>query len=389
MCLLDLLASLRADRPSWSLSVLLGDDGPLRAKVTALGVACDVLPMPARLAALGDAGVGLGARGGGRLALAARGPGAALAASSYVSRLKSRLRAEAPALIQSNGMKAHVLAAWAAPRGVPVVWHLHDYVGSRPVMARLLRWSSRKGVSAVAVSNSVADDARRVLGPSVAVEAVYNAVDLARFAPGASDGAWLDAAAGLPPADGDMVRVGLVATFARWKGHEVFLDAVARLPRDLPARYYIIGGPLYRSAGSQYSADELRSKAEARGLAGRVGFAGHQAEPSDVYRALDVVVHASTRPEPFGRVIVEAMACGKAVVVSPIGGAAELFEDGTSALASAPGHADDLAALLARLIGDADLRQRLGAAGRAAAEARFDRAHLAPAWSRIYAGALA
>ncbi len=155
-------------------------------------------------------------RGGGRLALAAHG--AALAASSYLSRLKARLRAEAPALIQSNGMKAHVLGAWGAPAGVPVVWHLHDYVGSRPAMARLLRWSSRAGVSAVAVSKSVADDARRVLGPSVAVASVYNAVDLARFAPGAGDGAWLDAAAGLPPAAEATVRVGLVATFFRWKG---------------------------------------------------------------------------------------------------------------------------------------------------------------------------
>ena len=160
-------------------------------------------------------------------------------------------------------MKAHVLGAWAAPRGVPVVWHLHDYLGSRPVMARLLRWSARRTVRGVAVSRSVAADAARVLGPKVPVVAVYNAADLDRFAPGPGDGAWLDAEAGMPPAPEGTVRVGLVATFARWKGHEVFLDAVARLPADLPARFYIIGGPLYKSAGSQHSAEGLRAKAGA------------------------------------------------------------------------------------------------------------------------------
>ena len=187
-------------------------------------------------------------------------------------------------------------------------------------MARLLRWSARPGVRAVAVSHSVAADAARVLGPRVPVETIYNAVDLDRFAPGPGDGAWLDGLAGLPPAPAGTVRVGLVATYARWKGHDVFLDAVARLDPGLPARFYVVGGPIYRSAGSQYSPEELRAKAEALGVAGRVGFAGHQADPEAVYRALDVVVHASTRPEPFGRVIVEAMACGRAVVVLRGGG---------------------------------------------------------------------
>ena len=65
-----------------------------------------------------------------------------------------------------------------------------------------------------------------------------------------------------------------------------------------------------------------------------------------MFRALDVVVHASTKPEPFGRVIVEAMSCGRAVVVAKDGGAAELFEDGVSALASPPGDASALAGVL-------------------------------------------
>src|SRR5579883_1179458 len=233
-------------------------------------------------------------------------------------------------------MKAHVLGAWAAPRGVPVTWHLHDYLSSRPVMARLLRLAARSGVSAVAVSKSVADDTAKVLGPRVPVDTIYNAVDLGRFAPGPGAGAKLDEAAGLPPAPPGTVRVGLVATFARWKGQDVFLDAVRRIDVDRPCRFYIVGGPIYRSLGSQWSLEELRERAEALGLADRVGFTGHQADPAEAIRALDVVVHASTRPEPFGRVIAEGMASGRAVIAMNEGGAAELFVDGVDALGCAP-----------------------------------------------------
>jgi glycosyltransferase involved in cell wall biosynthesis len=386
MCLLDLLAVVRAARPGWSLRVLLGDDGPLRAAVEGLGVACALMPLPARLAELGDAGLGLGA-GRGRLALTARGPGAAVSASSYLARLRRRLRAERPDLVQTNGMKAHLLGAWAAPRGVPVVWHLHDYLGARAVMARLLRWSARarREVRGVAVSHSVADDARRVLGARVPVEPIYNAIDLARFAPGPGDPSWLDAQASMapPPAPGT-VRLGLVATYARWKGHDVFLEAVARVATNLPARFYIIGGPLYRSSGSQLDPTALRARADALGLSERLGFIGHQPDPEAVYRALDVVVHASTKPEPFGRVIVEAMACGRAVIVARGGGAAELFEDGVSALGCPPGDPKALAGVMTRLIANPDLRRDLGAGGRAEAIARFDRGQRAEEWMRIY-----
>lgn len=391
MCLLDLLASLSETRPSPELRVILGDEGPLETEVRAIGVSCEVLPLPGRLAALGDAGLGLeGGKADGRLGLAARGSAAIVSASSYLKDLRRRLKANLPDLIQTNGMKAHVLGAWAAPRGVPVIWHLHDYLGSRAVMGRLLRLSARPGVSGVAVSHSVGADAAEVLGRKTPVSVVHNAVDLDRFRPGPGDGDWLDIEAGFPPAESaSIVRVGLVATFARWKGHDVYLDAISRLPSDLPVRFYVVGGPIYKSAGSQHDLAALRSRAEELGLGGRVGFAGHQPDPAAVYRALDVVVHASTRPEPFGRVIVEGMACGRVVVASPLGGAAELIENGVTALAIGPGDDRGLSNVLARLVSDAELRDRLGRAGRVHVEARFNRCRLAGEWSEVYNAALA
>ena len=167
----------------------------------------------------------------------------------------------------------HVLAAWAAGSGrvarcrPRVVWHVHDYVGTRPATARFLRWSVRHCDAVVANSASVAADVHASLRPAVPVVAVHNAVDLQRFSPSGVR-LDLDRLAGLPPAPAGTVRVGLVGTFGRWKGHTTFLDAVARLGETPSVRAYVIGGALYHTAGSQYSVEELRAHADAIGLAG-------------------------------------------------------------------------------------------------------------------------
>ena len=101
-------------------------------------------------------------------------------------------------------------------------------------------------------------------------------------------------------------------------------------------------------------------------------------------RALDIVVHASTEPEPFGLVIAEGMACGRAVVVSEAGGAVELFDAGVNALGHTPGDAAQLAERITLLATDRDLRARLGARARATAERRFNRTRLAAELIPIY-----
>ena len=99
-------------------------------------------------------------------------------------------------------------------------------------------------------------------------------------------------------------------------------------------------------------------------------------------RALDIVVHASVEPEPFGLVIAEAMACGRPIVVSRAGGAAEIAAQG--AVFHVPGDADDLAARVSELAADAALRTALGSAGRAAAVRLFGPHRLASALIPIY-----
>lgn len=382
--LLDILASLRAAVPEWGLQLIGADNGPLVSAATSLGVPTAVLPFPPALARMGDAGVAEV----GRLTLLRRMVSAGPVVLTYIKQLRRALRALAPDMIHSNGFKMHILGSWARPNGIPIVWHLHDYISSRPVMSRLLRWHASACAAIIANSKSVAEDAQSTIQRKPGrVYPVHNAIDLDRFSPTGLL-ADLDALSGLPPAGPSTARVGLVATLAHWKGHEVFLRALSLLPRDLAVRGYIVGDALYQTDGSQYTLRELRGLAARLGLEQQVGFTGFVEEPAAAMRALDIVVHASTQPEPFGLVIAEAMACGRAVIASQGGGAAEIIKVGENALGHLPGDGAVLAERIVQLATDAELRARLGKAGRATAERRFDRTRLAAELMPIYLGVM-
>ena len=371
-CLLDVLASLRQAEPSWPLHLIAASDGLLVERAQALGVTGNVLPFPPAIARLGEHGA---TAEGKRSRLAADVALASPAALRYCVALRRAIDAFNPAIVHTNGLKMHLLGAWTA-RNRKIVWHLHDYLGSRPATRRLLRWHHGRPAAIVANSQSVAADAIRVLANGTRVITVRNGVDINRFSV-AGTRANLDAMAGMPQAPPGTIRVGLIATLARWKGHATFLEAIAKLPPSLPIRAYVVGDAVYQTEGSQWTLDELRRLARSLGVADRVGFTGFVHTPEAAFRALQVVVHASTLPEPFGLVIAEAMACGRAVIVSNAGGAAEIVTPGVDALVHAPGDAGDLAAQIAALAADADLRARLGGAARATAVRSFDRARLA------------
>ncbi len=306
-----------------------------------------------------------------------------MAVAPYTVRLFRALNEAAPDLLHTNGFKMHVLGLWARRRRVPVLWHIHDHVVSRPIMARLLR--SHAGWCAGAVTNShrVADDLRSICGSRLKIYPIHYGIDLKDFSP-TGPVLDLDALSKMPPANPATVRVGLLATMARWKGHAVFLRALSLLPASLPIRAYVVGGPLYQTEGSELCLADLRALAAEMGIANKVGFTDFVDEPAAAIRALDIVVHASTEPEPFGRVIGEAMACGRAVIASHAAGAWELFTAGADALTHPPGDAALLAERIATLAANAELRASLGKSGRLTAERRFERGRPARQMIPIY-----
>src|SRR4029453_1287529 len=168
------------------------------------------------------------------------------------------------------------------------------------------------GVSTTfAISGAIERDLRKVL-PHVPSAVVYNAVDLERFRPREPNDQLIDSLSGLPLAPDGTIRIGLVATYAKWKGHRLFLEAAGQAVRrsPVPLRFYVVGGPIYLGAGTQVTESDLRAWVRELGLEGMVGLIPFVANPETIFNELDIAVSANTSPEPFGRAVVEALASG-------------------------------------------------------------------------------
>ncbi len=393
--LLDLIDAVRKLRPGWALDLIAGGAGDFPDAVRTLGVNVDVMPFPPSFSRVGDAGAG-GPAGNGVSGSAAltRLSLSAPQVAAYVWKLRGVIAERQPDVIHSNGFKTHMLAAWTAPRKSRVIWHVHDYVGARPLMSRLMRAHAGRCEMAIANSHSVARDLDAVCQGRLKIRTIHNAVDLKRFNP-EGPALDLDALCGLPAAPAGTMRVGLVATMARWKGHDVFLQAMSLLNKkviwpvgraSLPAiRGYIIGGPIYATLGSQHTIAELAERARQLRIEKNIGFTGYVKDVAAAMRALDIVVHASTQPEPFGLAVAEAMACGKPVITSDAGGVSEIIRDNETALSHTPGDAEALAGCIKRLASAPDLRRQLATQARRDAEARFDKERLGRAALTVYA----
>jgi len=374
--LLDTVCVLRQQHPQWRPVLLVPEDGPLAARARELDIEVEIIPVSECLSKLGDSQLVRSNSYGRRLHLAAELIAAIPETLAYSQRLRCRWKTLRPQLIYANGFKAHVFAALSRPPTIPLLCHIHDYVSPRPMMARLFRGYAASSCI-VANSHSVANDALSVLGTKRQrrCEVIYNSVDLDHFSP-IGRRLDLDELSGLPTPPSGTLRVGLIATMAWWKGHNTFLEAMSRLQKHA-VRGYIIGGSIYRTAESENSFAGLHAEALRMGITNRVGFTGHIADVASAIRSLDIVVHASTRPEPFGRSIIEAMSCARPVITTGLGGAAEIVAAGRGTVTFWPGEADDLAGAISKLARDGALRKDLGACARRTAEQHFGRDQLA------------
>ena len=114
----------------------------------------------------------------------------------------------------------------------------------------------------------------------------------------------------------------------------------------------------YDPSPDQAYLEQLKTQAQELGIASRVRFLPWQEDVWSVYAASDMVVHASTKPEPFGLVLLEAMAAGRPVIATRSGGVVDIVVDQETGLLVEPGNSDELAQAMTRLIEDHQLAQR-------------------------------
>jgi len=289
-------------------------------------------------------------------------------------------------LLHANGEKMAVFARRAARRAaVPCVAWLHDEP-RRSFESTAVELAMLAGPPAVNVAASRWLSSQFTHRLRCTPRVVPMGIDLDALPPAGDTavGAVRDAA-GWPAA------VTVIAHFGRlqeWKGADVFLRAAASVAeRHDDARFLVVVGALY-GWDTEY-ADRLPVLARDLGLGDRVHFTGHRDDALALMAGCDVVVHSSRRGEPFGLVVVEAMALGRAVVASRTGGPEEILTDGRTGLLTPPGDTAALAAALDRLLFDPSLRTRLAAAAESDARARFSAVAMAGRFAALYDDVLA
>lgn len=270
-------------------------------------------------------------------------------------------------VICANSQKALFVCALASKLSRrPLVWILHDIVTDPAFSATNRRASlafARLFARLVAVNSQ--ETGRAFIeagGEADKVRIVYNGFDPAKAKPhDPGTAARLRAELGLGP----QPLVGLFGRLSEWKGQHVFLDAIAAMEG---VQAVIVGGALF---GQEAYEARIREQASRLGLDSRVRFLGFRSDVPELMASMDAVAHTSIVAEPFGRVVVEAMMCGRPVVATRGGGVTEIIHDGETGLLVPPADASALAAALGSILSDPALAQRLGQRGRGDVSDRF------------------
>jgi len=177
----------------------------------------------------------------------------------------------------------------------------------------------------------------------------------------------------------------MVGNIRSWKGQREVIAALRVLPEKVRARLRVCFAGATASVDSAYEA-QLREEIAAGGLGECTSFLGFRSDVPDLYNAADIVLHASTSPEPFGLVVPEAMAFECAVIAASSGGPVEMITPGTGFLCN-PSEPEEYAHALEQLVSDDSLRRAIAAAGPARA-AFFSSERTVAGTERVYERAL-
>ena len=209
---------------------------------------------------------------------------------------------------------------------------------------------------------------------------LYEVVDVGRFGECADARGAVRARWGI---EEEAVLVGIFGRVVRWKGQrEYVLAMIEAMNRDPRLRGVIVGDS---SDGTSEYMSEVKSLIASSGHAERFVLAGYVEQVEPLYWATDIVVHASTEPEPCGMVIMEAMAARRPVIAADAGGPRELVRDGVDGRLTTPGQVDELRDAILEIAADPRVAARMGAHGYERARSLFDVPIAAGMLARIYA----
>lgn len=276
-------------------------------------------------------------------------------AARYLLALKANARAlrRSPLyrnadLVHANSAAAGIISALAGRGSAkPLVIHLRDLVEpdslGRFGYLAFTRIALPNADGVIANSHSTLRSAMARLSPRTSSTVIQSPIGLSELIT-------------RPRVSQHVHRVGMLGRLQRWKGQDVFLRAFAQCFRGSPVTAVIAGAPLF---GEEQYATQLRQLAGELGISEQVGFVGHVQDVPGFLDSVDVLVHASTRPEPLGQTVVQGLAYAKPVIATEGGGPSEWISNGTNGMLVPPGDPEALASALRTLADSYEMRVKL------------------------------
>ena len=232
----------------------------------------------------------------------------------------------------------------AAIAGVPSAWYQLGLPAPAGWQDRLATLIQNRGAI---TCSAAATNAQSNIRPARPTRTVHPGVDLRRFDPSTLPAPSVCRAKLGLPSDGPLI--GFVGRLQRWKGVHLLIDAMPAILAAHPdAHCVIVGG---EHAFEPDYPGFLRERITHLGLAHRITLAGLQANVPEWMNAMDVFVHASDA-EPFGMVVIEAMALGKPTLATATAGPLEIISDGVDGMLFPPGDVDGLTRAVLRYLDD-------------------------------------
>jgi glycosyltransferase involved in cell wall biosynthesis len=271
--------------------------------------------------------------------------------------------------------------------GFPAVCQFH--LPAPDYLSRQYRWGLRQFEGLIAVSDCTAAEWSRTLDiPRERIAVLHNPIDTNRFRPDDEARGSVRHEFGIPD---DCVVLGYCGRLIREKGVDVLLRAMARLVADhRTIRLLVIGSDAQNiTLHGERLEPELKALALQLGIADRVEFLGVRSDVERCYNAMDVLVLPSICSEAFGLTVAEALACGRPVIASRVGGIPEILSGALDELLVPPNDVPALTAALDRLTGDPQMRAQLGRLGRELVVRKFRTALFLDGLERIFERTLA
>ena len=290
-----------------------------------------------------------------------------------IRQIREIVRGQQVRLVHSHGYKSDIYSYLACRRlGVPMMATCHLWTRQTPairVYEFIDAWLLRRFDAVVAVSDVIAEDARRAGIPAAKISTINNGIDLVPFASATPTLAQ-------EIKKGDRLLIGTVGRLVSQKGMDYFLRAARTVLNEMPEALFAV-------VGDGPDRGKLERLAQELGIEGHVVFTGSRADMPNVYASFDVFVLASL-DEGLPMAVLEALASNRAVVATQVGAVPKVIVSGQTGMlvkaADVPGLADAILVLLR----NPELRARLGRNGSAMVHKQFSSRVMSQEYLRLY-----